>query len=364
MSMPAIDLLARLGSAGSTACCRMVGVMACVWSLGGGVPCVAQAQVVGAVTVGAQPHASLPTELGPWLERTQQATSRRAYTGTFVVSSPGSSMAVARIWHVCDGSQQLERVENLTGAPRTTLRRNADTVTFLPASRTALLEKRADAIGFPALLKGDPQGLDKRYQLHVQADDRVAGVETHVALIRPLDGLRFGYRAWTEKSTGLLVQLQILDAAGQVLEQAAFTELTLNAPVRADKLAGMMADTQGWKIETPHLVQTTASNEGWQIKSMPAGFRPISCHKRPSPVAGGDSGAPLNLMQWVFTDGLATASLFVEPFDAARHSREGHTSRGATQIVLARKGAWWVTAVGEVPLATLTQLARGLDRRN
>jgi sigma-E factor negative regulatory protein RseB len=199
----------------------------------------------------------------------------------------------------------------------------------------------------------------------VQADDRIAGVETHVALIRPTDGLRFGYRAWTEKTTGLLVQLQTLDAAGQVLEQAAFTELTLDAPVRADKLAAMMADTQGWRIETPALLQTSAQAEGWQMKALPAGFKPISCHKRPSPtVVGADGGAALTLMQWVFTDGLATVSLFVEPFDAARHGREGHSSRGATQILLTRKGAWWVTAVGEVPLATLTQLTKGLDRRS
>jgi sigma-E factor negative regulatory protein RseB len=350
----------HLWTTGVHLCCRVVVALVCVFAWGH-VSCAEQAQVASAA------HATspgTPMELAPWLERTQQATSRRAYTGTFVVSSSGSSMVAARIWHVCDGAQQLERVENLTGAPRTTLRKNADTVTFLPASRTALLEKRADAIGFPALLKGDVQGLDKRYQLQAQADDRVAGVETHVALIRPVDGWRFGYRAWTEKNTGLLVQLQTLDAAGQVLEQAAFTELTLDAPVRADKLAGMMADTQGWRIEVPALVQTSASTEGWQIRGLPAGFRPVSCHKRPSPAGGGDAGAPLTLMQWVFTDGLATVSLFVEPFDSARHRREGHTSRGATQIWVTRKGAWWVTAVGEVPLVTLTHLTKGLDRRN
>ena len=60
-----------------------------------------------------------------WLMRMHEASRRRAYMGTFVVSA-GSNMATSKIWHVCDGEQQMERVESLTGAPRATFRRNED----------------------------------------------------------------------------------------------------------------------------------------------------------------------------------------------------------------------------------------------
>ena len=47
-----------------------------------------------------------------WLLRMHEASRQRAYVGTFVVST-GRVMSSARIWHVCDGTQQMERVESL-----------------------------------------------------------------------------------------------------------------------------------------------------------------------------------------------------------------------------------------------------------
>ena len=69
------------------------------------------------------------------------------------------------------------------------------------------------------------------------------------------------------------------------------------------------------------------------------------------------------VMQWIFTDGLATLSLFVENFDVQSHLREGATETGgATHIVTRRVGDWWVTAVGEVPTPTLRAFLTALER--
>ena len=69
--------------------------------------------------------------INAWLMRLHEASRHRTYTGTFVVSAAGK-MASARIWHVCDGEQQVERVESLSGTPRATFRRNDEVVTFFP----------------------------------------------------------------------------------------------------------------------------------------------------------------------------------------------------------------------------------------
>ena len=70
-----------------------------------------------------------------WLMRMHEASRLRSYIGTFVVLSNNGGMASARIRHACDGEQQVERVESLTGAPRSTFRRNEEVVTFLPERR-------------------------------------------------------------------------------------------------------------------------------------------------------------------------------------------------------------------------------------
>ena len=75
--------------------------------------------------------------VGEWLLRMHEASRQRTYVGTFVVQA-GGQLSSARIWHACDGEQQMERVESLTGTPRSTFRRNDQVMTFLPASRVAL----------------------------------------------------------------------------------------------------------------------------------------------------------------------------------------------------------------------------------
>ena len=84
-------------------------------------------------------HAELG--IAEWLARMHAAARKRAYIGTFVVSA-GTNMSSARIWHICDGTQQMERVESLSGPPRSTFRRNDQVVTFLPETRTAVAERR------------------------------------------------------------------------------------------------------------------------------------------------------------------------------------------------------------------------------
>jgi len=301
--------------------------------------------------------------IGEWLARMHGASRQRTFIGTFVVSA-GANMSSAKIWHVCNGDIQLERVESLSGQPRSTFRRNDQVVTFLPNSRTAVAEKRESLGLFPDLLRATDSSIGQFYGVLQQGVERVAGFEADVVQLQPKDKLRFGYRIWSEKSTGMVMKLQTLDVDGQVLEQAAFSELQMNVPVSVAKLTQMMENTEGYRVEKLEVVKTTAAAEGWAIKTPVAGFKPMSCHKRPSPSA--DSGKSDGAMQWVFSDGLASVSVFVEAFDRHRHAFEGSMALGATQTLTRRltdkTGDWWLTVIGEAPRSTLAAFALGLER--
>lgn len=293
--------------------------------------------------------------INEWLSRMHEASLGRAYSGTLVVSA-GPAMSASRIWHVCDGSQQMERVETLTGAPRTTIRRNSDVITFDPESRTAWTEKRESLGVFPALLRTPSNLIPEFYGVDERPAERVAGHVADVVELMPRDRLRYGYRIWSEKKSGLVIKMQTLDEDGQVLEQVAFTELQFDAPVRMDKLKRMMADTKGYQVLKPSLRKTTPEAEGWRQREAVPGFQPVSCHVREH--EGGESPP----MQWVFSDGLASVSLFVEPFDPQRHGEEGHAVAGATHSLARQVDAYWLTAMGEVPLKTLRQFVQGVER--
>lgn len=305
------------------------------------------------------PQAATATRnVNEWLTRMHEASRQRAYMGTLVVSA-GSVMSASRIWHVCDGAQQMERVETLTGAPRTTIRRNNEVITFIPESRTAWVEKRESLGLFPELLRTPSNAIPDHYGVRETGVERVAGHLADVVEIVPKDHLRFGYRIWSEKKTGLVVRLQTLDEQGTVLEQVAFSELQLDAPVRMDKLNRLMNDTRGYEVRTPVLKKTTPEAEGWRLKEPVPGFLSMSCYIRDGGEAQGEHAAP---MQWVFSDGLASISLFVEVFDAQRHGQEKSSVSGATHSLTRRIGNHWLTALGEVPPVTLRLFAQSLER--
>lgn len=293
-----------------------------------------------------------------WLSRMHEASRQRAYTGTLVVSA-GASMSASKIWHVCDGSQQMERIDTLTGTPRTTLRRNNDVITFEPETKTAFVEKRESLGMFPELLRTPDNVIPQFYAARETGVQRVAGHLADMVEILPKDELRFGYRIWSERQTGLVVKLQTLGEQGAVLEQMAFSELQLDAPVSMDKLQKLMKDTRGYDVHKPLLKKTTAEAEGWRLKEAVPGFTAMSCHTRDTGAARAPGAAP---MQWVFSDGLASVSLFVEPFDAQRHVQEKSAAVGATHSVSKRVGDHWLTVLGEVPPSTLRRFALALER--
>ena len=301
--------------------------------------------------------------LNSWLLRMHEASKNQSYIGTFVVSA-GGNMSSAKIWHMCEGKQQVERVETLTGAPRSIFRHNNQVVTFLPDHKLARSEKRESLGLFSELFKSADSRITDFYKFRQEGIERVAGVDADIVTLVPKDNLRFGYRVWTERKNGLVVKLQTLDADGSVLEQAAFSELQLDASVKTEKILQMMGRTDGYRVEKPVLVKTSASAEGWELKTPVAGFNPMSCYRRPvsatSPTASSVPGE--GQLQWIFSDGLASVSIFVEPLDRQRHVRESSLSLGATQTMTKQLDPYWITLVGEVPLATLKLFASGLER--
>lgn len=329
---------------------RPVGAMAMLAAgllLGGSL----QAQVNPGAPVGTR-------TVNEWLSRMHEASRQRAYTGTLVVSA-GPTMSASKIWHVCDGAQQMERIDTLTGAPRTTIRRNSDVITFEPETKMAFVEKRESLGMFPELLRTPSNLIPQFYSARETGVQRVAGHLADMVEILPRDELRFGYRIWSERQTGLVVKLQTLGEQGAVLEQMAFSELQLDASVSMDKLQRLMKDTRGYEVHKPVLKKTTAEAEGWRLKEAVPGFTAMSCHTRDAGPAQIPGTAP---MQWVFSDGLASVSLFVEPFDPQRHGQEKSVAVGATHSVSKRVGDHWLTALGEVPPSTLRRFALALER--
>lgn len=297
-------------------------------------------------------------EVRQWLLRIHDAAQHRNFQGTFVVSA-GGQMASSRIAHYCEGQNQFERIDALDGQARRVLRHNDLVATLWPESRTAVLEQRETLNSFPALLQHDGERMAEHYEVRKQGVERVAGHEAHVLELQPRDGYRYGYRLWSERTTGLLLRSDVIGQRGDVLESSAFSDVAIGVRPQPESVVQPMKKLEGYRVDRPALVKTFYEREGWVYRHVVPGFRHVSCVKR----GGGDAASGGQLLQTIFSDGLAHVSVFVEPFNAEAHRKEMLMSMGATHTLTRRHGDWWITAVGEVPPATLREFVQGLERR-
>lgn len=337
------------------------------------------------------PPTSAAADAATVLRRLREAARRRSFTGIFVVNA-GGSLSSSRIAHYADGRHQIERIEALDGQMRRVYRHNDTVHVFWPKTREASIEPREMLGAFPSAGLADSAPLADAYEVQWGAIDRVAGHEAQVLTLRPKDGLRYPQRLWLERQSGLLLRADTLGGRGEVLESSSFSELQIDAPLQPQALLQEMRRLEGYRVQRPQMQRADLEREGWQLRNPPAAFVLVRCVRRPlrapdrpgssraalptvSPLATAalaasqpGSGAGLadaapGLLQVTYSDGLTLVSLFVEPFDAAVHQRDGLASWGATVALTRRLDDWWLTVVGDVPLVTLQQFSAAMERR-
>lgn len=332
---------------------RWLAAFAVAWVLGS-VLVPARAQAGGDAQDGAG-------EVRSWLTRIHEAARGRNFQGTFVVSAAGV-VSSTRIVHYCEGNNRVERIEALDGQVRRVLRHNEIVHTLWPSSRVVSIEQRNGLSSFPALLQGGGEmRFAEHYRIRLLGDGRVAGHEATVLHVRPRDEHRFGYRLWVEKESALLLRADVLGRGDEVLESAAFSDLSINIKPQADALLLPLRKLDGWRVLRPAVSRTQLDAEGWALRVPLPGFREIGCMKRPIEPAG--EAAAAQVLQSVWSDGLTYVSVFIEPYQAERHPRPMQTAIGATHTLMHRQGDWWVTVMGEVPAATLRRFAAALERQ-
>jgi len=302
-------------------------------------------------------------EVRAWLLRIHDAASRRNFQGTFVVSG-GGGVASARIAHFWEGQNQYERIESLDGRQRKVFRHNDVVHTLWPSSQVAMIEQRGLLSSFPALLQAGDDGISDWYEVRAEGVERVAGHEADVLAVKPRDSLRYGYRLWADRASGLLLRVDVLGERESVLETSAFSDVVIGIRAQPEIVLQSMRKLDGYRIVRPVLTPVRLDGEGWTMRQLAPGFREVSCVSRQIDPPGESGSAPLPaVIQTIYSDGLTYVSVFIEPFRAERHARPTFATMGATATLSQRQGEWWITVVGDTPPATLKLFARALQRK-
>jgi sigma-E factor negative regulatory protein RseB len=298
-------------------------------------------------------------EAQSWLKKIQSAAQQLNYSGTFVYQQ-ANQMRTSRITHIQDGKNEIEKLEILDGKPREYIRNNEQVICYVPEAKTLLVEKRVTRDIFPAILAANPSDLAELYDVKKDVAGRVAGHECQSIVLEPRDKLRYGYKLWAEKATGLLLRAQTLNDKNEVVEQIAFTQISIGNVDRSN-VKSSYSNTTGWHVENAVMSQSRPS--GWTVTALPPGFKKIREVKRlvsDTPAANTGTGVTQReVLQLVFSDGMAAISVFIEPGSQSR--TEGSMQQGALNIVGKRQGDYWITVVGEVPPAAIRQVANSIE---
>jgi sigma-E factor negative regulatory protein RseB len=230
-----------------------------------------------------------------------------------------------------------------------------------------LVEPRQDHGPFLGSLPRFGADVDEFYVIESLPAARVLGRAARVIAVNPKDQYRFGYRLWLDENTAMPLKTQLCDAHGQVIEQILFARLEMPETIAdADLAPAVRTEGMRWVRQGPTSEPAAAGLAAYRAAELPPGFHLT--------VSGAQTlgGASVPAEHLVYSDGLATVSVFVEP-DAAAQANTTATPSAQSEAPmegLARVGSGFafstvvqghqVTAVGEVPAQTVEFIAHSV----
>src|ERR1700678_2092399 len=326
------------------------------------VPCA----VVGALLTALPQRSRGADDPREWLQKMSQALATRNYDGTFFHLTEGR-VETMRIVHRVRAGQVAERLQSLDGSGREFVRNNDNLTCYLPDQHTVLVEPRQDHGPFLGSLPRFGADVDEFYVIESLPASRVLGRAARVIAVNPKDQYRFGYRLWLDENTAMPLKTQLCDAHGQVIEQILFARLEMPANI-PDSALTPAARTEGmrWVRQGPSRDSASPALSAYRASELPPGFHLT--------VSGAQTlgGATTPATHLVYSDGLATVSVFVEAERDAKPGTDDNPAAPAEPPMqgLARVGSGFafstvvqghqVTAVGEVPAQTVEFIAHSV----
>jgi sigma-E factor negative regulatory protein RseB len=296
-----------------------------------------------------------------WVQRMNHALANSNYDGVFI-HQYGDRRETLRIVHRIKDGRRSERLVSIDGPGREFIRDGNQTTYYFPERRLAVIfERRPANVGFLGglpVLEGD---VAMNYEVQSVERRRMHSRMVRLISVTPRDAFRYGYRLWIDENSAMPVKTQLVDAAGRVLEQIFFASLATPEDI-GDDLLKPEVNTAGfrWMKRTP-AEKPAPDPLAWSAKTLPPGFR------RNTAGVGSLPGLPRRASHLMFTDGVAVVSVFIENPDEApagspdpRKVGVGAAQIGAASAFTVMIDGHRVTAVGEVPPATVKAIAQSL----
>ncbi len=323
-------------------------------------PAARRAQVLLAAFALAGAALAAADEPREWLARMNDALSTRNYDGTFFHVRDGRFETLRIIHRVQDG-QVMERLQSLDGSGREFIRGGSELTCYLPDQRVVLVERRPQDGPLLGNLPRFDASTAEFYEVRAMERRRLMGRAVRVVSVDPRDQYRYGYRLWIDEKTAMPLKTELCDGQGRVVEQIVFASLSLPERIPDAAFQPQLA-TDGWRWlrQEPRSAAASSSSPAavpepstlFGALRLPPGFRMTSRGQQMLP------GAERATSHLVFSDGVASVSVFVEPRPGGMAAGfVGPAQLGSSSAYSTSVEGHQVTVVGEVPPRTVEFIA-------
>lgn len=301
-------------------------------------------------------HAMNEEDAWTLLQKAAVAAHALNYQGVFVYQA-GRQVKSVQITHYFNGQHEFARNVILDGTPREVFSQGGELTILSPRNEKVVIEKRRGQNMFPAIIPTNLDAVKESYTLKADVMERVAGRPAQLLHLTPKDGLRYSYRFWIDSEYGLLLKSSMFNARQEIMESIGFNQLSLLNTVDLDWFHPKIDSKKNYVMEdeADKTIADNATNSNWVIKDLPPGYRKVDQMKRMVP------GKPLPITHVVFSDGLASVSLFIEPLIRGTKPKSGHKLVGTTSFYANVIDGYQIIVVGEVPEATVSQIANAIS---
>lgn len=289
-----------------------------------------------------------------WLDRMTVALATRNYDGLFT-HSIGTQSETMRIVHRVRDGQSTERLVSLDGSGREIVRTPEEVHLYLPDRQVVLVEPRTDDGSLLKTLPVPGPQLDAVYTMSLRQGNRMLGREVRILDIQPRDRYRYGYRLWLDEKTAMPLRSEVVDRQGHALEAIHFTQLEVGDEIDPGDLEPQL-DATGFRwVRHSRRAEQRVATMSWQVRNVPPGFKLVASRLQAVP------GQPMPVQHLIFSDGVASVSVFIEPGPAKGPAPPESTRVGSANAYTTQVGGHVVTAVGEVPADTVRDIATSLQ---
>ncbi len=255
------------------------------------------------------------------LKRMSEADQGQNYRGTFILRK-SDKLSTMRVTHGANDEGVWESLEALDGEQRKIIRRNNRVISIYPDRQIVSIRNIDNNRPLHAKLPDNIDQLEKFYTMNRLDDDRIASHPALVVDLTPKDKYRYGYRYWVDKNTGMLLRCDLVadstEETRSVIEQMMFISLDYleTAPELTFK-EKKFEQYQQKVVDEPEVEMAEDGLQHWQIKQLPQGFMLTKSIMKHSHLATdvinhSDSSHHHDLLHQVYSDGLASVSVFIE----------------------------------------------------